>query len=61
MKARKGDDHSKVQEVSHPSEPEKMLKDCTEAATEELSRKKIELCEWRQGIASDKAHGSCKW
>ena len=27
------------------SEPEKMLKDCTEAATEELSRKEIELGE----------------
>ena len=40
VKARKGDDHSKVPEVSHPSEPWKMLKGCTEAATQELSRKK---------------------
>ena len=40
VKARKGDDHSKVPEVSYPSEPWKMLKDCTEAATQEHSRKK---------------------
>ena len=43
VKARRGDEHSKVHEVSHPSEPERMLKDCTEIATEELSRKKLEL------------------
>ena len=48
VKARKGDGHSVVQEVSHPSEPEKMLKDYTEAATEELSRKQIELSEERE-------------
>ena len=43
VKARKGDEHRKVHEVSHPSESERMLKDCTQAATEELSRKKNEL------------------
>ena len=45
MKARIVDEHSKVHEVSHPSEPERMLKDCTEAATDELSRNTIELKE----------------
>ena len=45
MKARIVDEHSKAHEVSHPSEPERMLKDCTEAATEELSRNTIELKE----------------
>ena len=36
VKATKDDEHSKVHEVSHPSEPERMLKECTEAASEEL-------------------------
>ena len=44
-KAREGDEHSKVHEASHPSEPERMLKECIEAATEELSKKKNELDE----------------
>ena len=48
VKVRKGDGHIMVQEVSYPSEPEKMLKDYTEAATEELSRKKMELSEVRE-------------
>ena len=37
-----------VREVSHPSELEKMLQDYTEAATEELSRKKNDLSEVRE-------------
>ena len=45
VKARKGDEHSEVHEVSHSSEPERMLKECTEAATEELSKKQAELDE----------------
>ena len=43
VKTRKRDGRSMVQEASHHNEPEKMLKDCTEAAKEELSRKKLEL------------------
>ena len=43
--ARTVDGPNEVQKFSHPSVPEKMLKDCTEAATEELPRKKIELGE----------------
>ena len=35
-------------EVSHPSETERMLQDCSEAATEDLSRKKSELSEVRE-------------
>ena len=45
LKARKGDEHSKVHEISHPSEPERIQKDCTKAATEEHSRRKMELDE----------------
>ena len=37
-----------VEEVSHPSEPEKMLKDDTEAATQEFFRKKMELSKVRE-------------
>ena len=44
VKARKGE----AQEVSHPSEPEKMLNDHTEEATEELFRKKNDLSEVRE-------------
>ena len=39
IKARKGEAHNVVHEVSHPSEPENMLQDYAEAE-EELSRKK---------------------
>ena len=46
--ASKGECHRMVQEVSHLNEPEKMLKDYAEAATEELSRKKIEFSEVRE-------------
>ena len=48
VKARKGDEHRKVHEASHPSEPERMLKECIEAATEELSKKENELDEVKQ-------------
>ena len=54
MKARIVDEHSKAHEVSHPSEPERMLKDCTEAATEELSRNTIELKEKKRRVKPKK-------
>ena len=50
-KASRGDCDRMVQEASRPNETEKMLKDCAEAATEELSRKrkkKIEFSEVRE-------------
>ena len=48
VKAREGEAQNIVHEVSHSSEPEKMLQDYTEAATEELSRKKNDLSELRE-------------
>ena len=48
VKARKDEAQNMVLEVSHPSEPERMLQDYSEAATEELSRKKNELSAGRE-------------
>ena len=47
-KASTGDCHRMVQEACHPNDLEKMLKNYIEAATEELSRKKMEFSEVRE-------------
>ena len=47
-KASKDDCDRMVREVSRPNEREKMLKDYAEAATEELSSKKIEFSDVRE-------------
>ena len=47
-KASTGDFHRMVQEACHPIDLEKVLKNYIEAATEELSRKKIEFSEARE-------------
>ena len=47
-KASTGDFQRMVQESCHPNDPEKMLEDYTEAATEELLRQKMEFSEVRE-------------
>ena len=47
VKARTCEAHNVVHKVSRPSELEKMLQDYTEAAAEDLSRKKNDLSEVR--------------
>ena len=56
----RGEAHNMVVEVSHLREPERMLQEYSEAATEELSRKGNESCDERKGNMKIETKGNKK-